>query len=32
MASLMMGAVMLVLGNLLADVLLKLVDPRINLS
>lgn len=32
MASLMMGAVMLILGNLLADLLLKLVDPRINLA
>ncbi|KAM3096229.1 ABC transporter permease [Phormidesmis sp. 146-12] len=32
MASLMMGAVMLILGNLLADLLLKAVDPRINLA
>lgn len=32
MASLMMGAVMLILGNLIADLLLKAVDPRINLS
>lgn len=32
MASLMMGAVMLILGNLLADILLKIVDPRIRLS
>jgi peptide/nickel transport system permease protein len=32
MASLMMGAVMLILGNLLADLLLKFVDPRINLQ
>lgn len=32
MASLMMGAVLLILGNLLADLLLKLVDPRIRLS
>ncbi|NER34374.1 MAG: ABC transporter permease [Oscillatoria sp. SIO1A7] len=32
MASLMMGAVMLVLGNLLADLLLKFVDPRIKLG
>lgn len=32
MASLMMGAVMLIIGNLLADLLLKLVDPRIQLS
>lgn len=29
MASLMIGTVMLVLGNLIADILLKLVDPRI---
>lgn len=32
MASLMMGAVMLIIGNLLADLLLKAVDPRIKLS
>jgi peptide/nickel transport system permease protein len=32
MASLMLGAVMLILGNLIADVLLKLVDPRITLE
>lgn len=32
MASLMMGAVMLILGNLLADLLLKSVDPRIKLE
>ncbi|MBW4550659.1 MAG: ABC transporter permease [Aphanocapsa sp. GSE-SYN-MK-11-07L] len=32
MASLMMGAVMLIIGNLLADLLLKVVDPRIQLS
>ncbi len=32
MASLMMGAAMLIIGNLLADLLLKLVDPRIKLS
>ena len=32
MASLMMGAVMLILGNLLADLLLKFVDPRIKLD
>jgi peptide/nickel transport system permease protein len=31
MASLMMGAVMLIVGNLLADLLLKGVDPRIRL-
>ncbi len=32
MASLMMGALMLIIGNLLADILLKFVDPRIKLS
>lgn len=32
MASLMLGAVMLIAGNLLADVLLKFVDPRISLE
>lgn len=32
MASLMLGAVMLIAGNLLADVLLKFVDPRITLE
>jgi peptide/nickel transport system permease protein len=32
MASLMMGAVMLIIGNLLADLLLKFVDPRIQLN
>lgn len=32
MASLMLGAVMLILGNLLADILLKLADPRITLE
>lgn len=32
MASLMMGAVMLIAGNLLADILLKLADPRISLQ
>ena len=32
MASLMMGAIMLILGNLIADILLKLVDPRITLN
>ncbi len=32
MASLMMAAVMLIVGNILADLLLKVVDPRINLS
>lgn len=29
MASLMIGAIMLILGNLLADILLSLVDPRV---
>ncbi len=32
MASLMMGAVMLIIGNLLADLLLKFADPRIRLE
>lgn len=32
MASLMVGAVMLIVGNLLADLLLKTVDPRIRLE
>jgi len=32
MASLMLGTVMLVIGNLLADLLLKAVDPRIRLE
>ncbi|MEC4983756.1 MAG: ABC transporter permease [Oscillatoria sp. PMC 1068.18] len=32
MASLMMGALMLIIGNLLADLLLKFVDPRIKLE
>ena len=32
MASLMVGALMLILGNLFADLLLKLTDPRIQLS
>ncbi len=32
MASLMMGATMLIAGNLLADLLLKVVDPRIQLG
>ncbi|MGA1626117.1 MAG: ABC transporter permease, partial [Prochlorothrix sp.] len=31
-ASLMIGAVMLIVGNLLADILLKIMDPRIRLS
>ena len=32
MASLMLGALMLVMGNLLADILLKVADPRISLE
>lgn len=32
MASLMMGTIMLVAGNLLADILLKVVDPRVSVS
>ena len=32
MAGLLMGAAMLILGNLLADLLLKVVDPRIQLG
>ena len=32
MASLMMGATMLIVGNLIADLLLKAVDPKIKLS
>jgi peptide/nickel transport system permease protein len=32
MASLMIGAVLLIVGNLLADLLLKFVDPRIKLA
>jgi peptide/nickel transport system permease protein len=32
MGSLMMGAAMLILGNMLADLLLKAVDPRIKLE
>ncbi len=32
MASLMMGATLLIVGNLLADLLLKVVDPRIKLG
>lgn len=32
MASLMMGAVMLIVGNLIADLLLKAIDPRIRLE
>ena len=29
MASLMIGAIMLIVGNLLADILLKITDPRV---
>lgn len=32
MASLMIGSIMLILGNLIADILLKIVDPRVSLS
>ncbi|AKG21899.1 ABC transporter permease [Calothrix sp. 336/3] len=32
MASLMMGAVLLIIGNLIADLLLKVADPRIKLD
>ena len=32
MASLMMSAILLVLGNLIADILLKFVDPRIEVG
>jgi len=32
MTALMLGAVMLIIGNLLADILLRLVDPRISLQ
>ena len=32
MASLMMGAMMLIIGNLIADLLLKAVDPKIKLA
>jgi peptide/nickel transport system permease protein len=32
MASLMIGAIMLIVGNLLADIALKFVDPRITLE
>jgi peptide/nickel transport system permease protein len=32
MASLIMGAVMLIVGNLLSDLLLKFIDPRIKLE
>jgi peptide/nickel transport system permease protein len=32
MASLMLGAIMLIVGNLIADILLKFADPRITLE
>lgn len=32
MASIMLGAVMLIAGNLFADMLLKITDPRISLD
>ncbi|HSA07250.1 MAG TPA: ABC transporter permease [Candidatus Gastranaerophilales bacterium] len=32
MASLMISAMMLIIGNLIADILLKLVDPRVSLG
>lgn len=32
MASLMIGTIMLVLGNLLADILLRLIDPRVRVN
>ncbi len=32
MASLMIGSIMLIVGNLIADVLLKIVDPRVSLG
>ena len=32
MASLMIGTIMLIAGNLLADILLKVVDPRVEAS
>jgi len=32
MASLMLGAFMLIMGNLVADILLKFADPRIELE
>ncbi len=32
MASLMIGTIMLVVGNLLADILLKIVDPRVEVA
>ena len=32
MASLVMGAVLLIVGNLIADLMLKVADPRIRLE
>lgn len=32
MASLMIGTIMLVIGNLIADILLKIVDPRVEVA
>lgn len=32
MASLMMGTIMLIIGNLIADILLKIVDPRVSVN
>ena len=32
MASLMMGAIMLIVGNLIADILLIVTDPRIRVK
>jgi len=32
MASLMIGAIMLVIGNLIGDILLKIVDPRVTME
>ena len=32
MASLMIGTIMLILGNLIADILLKIVDPRVRIN
>ena len=32
MASLMIGSFMLILGNILADILLKLTDPRVRVG
>ena len=32
MASLMIGSIMLVIGNIIADILLKLVDPRVTME